>query len=88
MTADRRCNTCGKPVKRLTKDGLPNGSAWMAQHDKHEMFCSLRCAARYGIRIANRMADDMDSRVQQRGDYDRLTARSASPILSAAVPVS
>lgn len=50
----KHCLSCGKPVPaRTSKDGTPQNSLWLRQHDEFEHFCSMRCAALYGIRSAN-----------------------------------
>jgi len=39
---------------KITKDGRrPVGSEWMRYKDIHGYFCSMRCAAEYGIKIAD-----------------------------------
>lgn len=50
------CLYCNRPVRpKLTKDKKRHvGSAWMMVNDKKELFCRMRCAARYGINVASR----------------------------------
>lgn len=44
------CLWCARTVKHTVSDGnRANGSTWMLVNDKQDLFCSLRCAASYGI---------------------------------------
>lgn len=45
-----RCKNCGKPVPaRYSALGIPQGSLWLIHADKNKRFCTMRCAAEYGI---------------------------------------
>ena len=48
------CLQCGKKgFRHVTADNRrANGSIWMLTRDKHCLFCSMRCAAKYGIEHA------------------------------------
>lgn len=67
MSKPTACKQCALPVRRYAKDyvipqaggdlvikraGRRTGSNWLAANDPEGLFCSMRCAARYGINRA------------------------------------
>ena len=66
----KTCMQCGAEVRRKLADGSPayNVSSWLKAVDKHELFCSMRCAARFGISAAERtmMGGNLDVRPRAR----------------------
>ena len=61
------CLQCGKRVNHCVKDGQrPNGSAWMKHMDNKDLFCTMRCAAMYGLN----KAEQYDARAKARKERD------------------
>lgn len=51
MSASSKCRQCGKTFWRFTPDGKRAlGSLTLIQIDPNCYFCTLRCAAAYGVK--------------------------------------
>ncbi len=62
------CIKCGRDMPhRWTKDGYPRGSIYLRHMDKAYLFCTVDCAARYGIERA--MTNTNHGDYQPRKDF-------------------
>ena len=53
MNKKMRCLMCTHPIPgRYSRMGYPHKSLWLWAHDEAMLFCTLKCAAIYGIRAA------------------------------------
>ena len=67
------CLSCTRPIpSRYSMLGYVQGSLWLFNRDKAMLFCTMRCAASYGIRVAKgNLAPEVYSKRHERASAIR-----------------